>query len=104
MLGGSKPHDLLPCEKTYYEHRLLGLFCPSSAFGRRLDLRERQPRVIEKTLPAAVSTTPRALRSSSFTPTSNSRSRICRLNEGCAVCKRRSAAVKKLPSSATAMK
>src|SRR5262249_30408935 len=40
----------------------------------------------------------RALRSSSFTPTSDSRSRICRLNEACAVCKRRSAAVKKLPS------
>jgi len=26
------------------------LFCPSSAFGRRLDLRERKPRVIEKNL------------------------------------------------------
>ena len=81
-----QPRDLLPCKKTNRENWLLQLFCLSRTFGRRLDLQQRQPRVIEKTLPAAVSATPRAVRSSRFTPTSDSRSRICRLNEGCAVC------------------
>jgi hypothetical protein len=45
-----QPHDLLSRKKTYRENRLLGLFCPSRAFGRRLDLQKRQPRVIEKDL------------------------------------------------------
>jgi NAD(P)H-dependent flavin oxidoreductase YrpB (nitropropane dioxygenase family) len=39
-----------------------------------------------------------------ITPTSHSRSRICRLSEGWAVCSRFSAASVRLPSSATAMK
>src|SRR5882724_7130127 len=47
---------------------------------------------------------PRALRTMSCVPTSYSRSLICRLRDGCAVCSRRSAATVRLPSSATAMK
>src|ERR1041384_1194499 len=47
---------------------------------------------------------PRALRSRSGTPTSISSSRICRLSDGCAVYNCISAALVKLPSSATATK
>ena len=57
-----------------------------------------------KARPASVSATPCALRVSSVTPTSYSRSRIWRLSEGCAVCSRCSAATVRLPSSATATK
>ena len=54
--------------------------------------------------PAAVNSTPQTLRTNSWAPISVSRSRICRLREGCAVCSRCSAAVLTLPSSATATK
>jgi NAD(P)-dependent dehydrogenase (short-subunit alcohol dehydrogenase family) len=60
--------------------------------------------VVEKGLPAAVSSTPRTLRDSSSAPTSYSRSRICRLSEGWEVWSRCSAAVVRLPSSTTATK
>ena len=99
-----EPHDFLSGDEAYDKPRLLGLFCPTRSLTSRFELHQHEPRMIEKYRPAAVSPMPRALRSKSFTPSSNSSARICRLSDGCAVCSRSSAALLKRPSSATAIK
>src|SRR3984893_17425604 len=57
-----------------------------------------------KVRPAGVNSIPRARRVSSCAPTSSSRSRICRLSDGCDVCSFRPAATVILPASAIATK
>ena len=100
-----KPIDLLSREESDREHRFRRpgrLPGRANGFG---SLTDRKPCVHQGTrdrLPSV--STPRAPRLNSAAPTSSSRSRSCRLSEGCAVCSRLSAASVTLPSSATAMK
>jgi hypothetical protein len=43
-----QPHDLLPSQKSYSEHRPFRLFGSPRTIRRGFDLQKRQPRVIKK--------------------------------------------------------
>ena len=81
----------LAADRARFQHCVVGVF-------------QNGTRLIEKARPASVKRTALGVRSSNGTPTSSSRSRICRLNEGCATCNFCVAAREKFSISATATK
>ena len=99
-----EPFDFITGQEAHDESGLGGSGGPPRRLGRRFDLRQYQRVWPRKTRPAAVSSMPRGPRIIHWTSSFDSRSRICRLSEGCAVWSRFSAAWVKLPSSATATK
>src|SRR5258707_11296491 len=93
-----------PVRNPMVKHGLLG-FATRRAASPAASTRDSTRRAwSRKVRPGGVNSIPRARRVSSCAPTSSSRSRICRLSDGCDVCSFRPAATVILPASAIATK
>jgi len=77
---------------------------PARRFHCGIDLRQRQPGMVEKGLARGGQLDAMNAARQQLGPDLVLRSRICRLSEGCEVWSRSSAAVVRLPSSTTATK
>jgi hypothetical protein len=93
-----------PVRNPMVKHGLLGFATRRAASPAASTCDSTRRAWSRKVRPAGVNSIPRARRVSSCAPTSSSRSRICRLSDGCDVCSFRPAATVILPASAIATK
>src|SRR5580692_2857248 len=93
-----------PVRNPMVKHGLLGFATRRAASPAASTCDSTRRAWSRKVRPAGVNSIPRARRVSNCAPTSSSRSRICRLSDGCDVCSFRPAATVRLPASAIATK